>query len=179
MALLHSRPMLLHMLGGLLVAVLAVVLSAYLFHAPFTYESAHARWEQQALEHYALEVEARDDQIDLHLLLEVRDERLVSGVNLRTGKRLTADDLAPQLTWLPVERLFDRIELERYISTTWRHQVADLAPWVAQQLSWCYVRPMHVAYDPQLGYPATLRFRHNVCSTHNALDVRFVVTPLP
>jgi flagellar biogenesis protein FliO len=161
-----------------LAAVLAALAQAWLW-VPLTHSSARERWDRQDLRHYEMEVVAQADGIDLHLLVEVRDEQLVRGVNLRTGSRLTADQLAPYLIWLPIERLFDRIEVQRYSGTSWRHQVAELSPWIAQQLRWCLVRPLHAVYDPQRGYPSAVRFRHNICSPRKALDVRIGITPLP
>jgi hypothetical protein len=166
---------------GLLLALVAAMLAVLLaqVRSPLTYSSARERWERQAPQHYELEVEAQAEGVAMHLLLEVRDEQLVRGINLRTGALLTADHLAPYRTWLPIDRLFDLIELRSYGGNTWRHRVAALTPGVAQQLQWCLARPMRVGYDPQLGYPATVRFRENVCSPNEPLEVHLGVTPLP
>jgi hypothetical protein len=180
MARIRGHPKLFGSLGALFAALaLTLAILPAQLPAPLTHESARAAWARQALRHYSMEVAAQTDNVNLHLLLEVRDERFLGGVNLRTGAQLTPNDLAPYLIWLPVDRLFDWIELQRYVDNTWQRRVADLAPWAAQQLGWCYAQSLRASYDPQLGYPATVHFRKNVCSPHDGLEVHISITPLP
>jgi hypothetical protein len=181
MTAIRAHPRLCGALCTLLVLAAVVVTMLPQLRPPLTHRGARELWGQQGLRHYEMDVEAHADHIALHLTIEVRDEGLVRGVNMHTGASLTADDLAPYLIWLPIEHLFDWIELQRYSGsgTSWQREVANLAPAVAQQLRWCLVRPMQASYDPQLGYPATVQFRHNVCSPQKALKVQIHVTPLP
>ncbi|NJM07075.1 hypothetical protein HC891_14195 [Candidatus Gracilibacteria bacterium] len=127
-------------------------------------QSARERWEQHGPRHYLLDITIRGDQTLVRMQIEVRDGTMLKGVDLNTGRALSAERIARYYTILPVERLFDRIELQSYGARSLRHRIAGSAPWLARQLGWCVIQPLRAEYDSALGYPKTFQFRHNVCA---------------
>ncbi len=138
---------------------------------------ARQRWARFGLRHYQVEMKFVSQWRSAHTLLEVRDGRLIDGIDLDGGDRLSAVELRAQAFWMPIDRLFDQLEVWSR-RMTWMEQVAGVAPWLAQQLQWCVETPVQVRYDERLGYPAELRFGRNVCRSSDDTTIYVTVLPL-
>lgn len=165
---------------ALLVLVVAVAGTAVAPGLPFAHGFARQRWLAQAPAHYTLDALWAAGGWSSHVLLEVRDGRLVGGTDLRTGAALAPIELGIMGHMFPVERLFEEIaQLGRW-PDTWRGKAARLLPFVARRIDPCSVPPPQVRYDPLLGYPAELQAYTNPCFNGVGYNVRIVrLTPLP
>jgi hypothetical protein len=164
--------------GAVLVAGLTAVALALAPVLPFSHQAARARWQQQEIHRYRIEVRAHNPWLTRHALLEVDHERLVSGVDLATGRPLDPDDLRSLSDLFPVNRMFYRIEKIMIWPATWRRQVIRVAPWLRMWLDPCAAPPAIIRYDLGLGYPIEIRESGSPCiSQHgfHAVIERFVV----
>lgn len=143
----------LFLVGALLLAcAVGAFLGSRSFLAP---EQTRARrlWERQHLDHYQIEVRWRPIWPEMHAMLEVRGERIISGVDLSTGRRLTLGQLQVLQKVFPVSRTFelvDRLTSWRY---TWRARLAWFVPWIGSRIEACGVPSPVIHYHERLGYP--------------------------
>lgn len=160
-----------------LVALLGLALRS-LPPPPLSHEQARALWQQHAPQHYMMDISSHSNGMNLHLRIEVRNRRMVGGINLRTGNQLNINELAPYQVWLPIERLFDLIEQQSHATLPWHYQISQLLPDIAHTLQWCYAQPMHVSYNQSIGNPEIVRFRQNSCATVQPLEIQLHVIPI-
>lgn len=162
---------------GLLAGVAGSVFVA-LPGLPLSYDAARSRWNNYRLDHYQIELQLDSPWQQSHLLLEVRKEKLVAGIDLRNGSPLTPGALAAQSLWLPIDRMFDRITNLGRHQYTWQERLGGLSPWLAQQLHLCIDPPTQIRYHSQLGYPAEVRLIRNTCALRGEIHVLLRVTEL-
>lgn len=171
---------LLHMILFLTAAALSAGIVAGLLANPLappqSYLASRARWEHERLHHYQLEIELTSPWREIHLMLEIRDEQVIGGYNVRTGMPLSVGELATQRLWLPVDRLFDRVELLVHHNPTLPERIGGLAPAMAGRLKFCIDPPPQIQYHPRYGYPQSIRFFQNTC--HAAQGVSTVVVAI-
>jgi len=117
---------------------------------------ARQRWERQHIDHYQIEVRWRPIWPEMHAMLEVRDERIVSGVDLSTGRQLAPGQLRALQGVFPVSRTFELVERLTRWRYTWRARLAWLVPWIESRVETCGVPPPVVQYEKRLGYPTRI-----------------------
>jgi hypothetical protein len=146
---------------------------------------ARARWQAQAIRHYRMT--ARFSQgwiLSGPWTVEVRDERVVGGVDARTGAPLSALQLRVAQDRLPIDRVFQAIDDElrtpalrspRDLPTL----LARLVPPLRRQLDRCAARMPDVAYDTALGFPSGVSVHPSPCFPGGGWTVLVVdLTPL-
>ena len=128
------------------------------------HQRARARWEQRHPRHYTLDASWQDGLgTARHVHLEVRDNRVVAGVDRDTGDPLSPLQVTVAARFVSVDALFEHIAVARRPPPTWRDQLARTLPALAPLLSPC-LRPVpDVRYDPELGYPVHVHPRASPC----------------
>jgi hypothetical protein len=146
---------------------------------------ARARWQAQAIGHYRMT--ARFSQgwiLSGPWTIEVSDDRVIGGVDAKTGAPLSALQLRVAQDRLPIDKVFRAIEGElrtpalsspRDLPTL----LARLAPSLRRQLDRCAARMPEVAYDPALGYPSGVTAYASPCFPGGGWTVLVIeLTPL-
>ena len=148
-------------------------------------ELARARWQAQAIGHYRMT--ARFSQgwlLSGPWTVEVRDDRVVGGVDATTGVRLSALQLRVAQDRLPIDKVFQSIEGELRTPTLSSPRdvpslLARLVPSLRRQLDRCAARMPDVAYDPALGYPSGVTAYASPCFPGGGWTVLVIqLTPL-
>ena len=148
-------------------------------------ELAQARWQAQAIGHYRMT--ARFSQgwlLSGPWTVEVRDDRVVGGIDVTTGARLSALQLRVAQDRLPINKVFQSIEGElRTPALSSPRDVpallARLVPSLRRQLDRCAARMPEVAYDPALGYPSGVTAFASPCFPGGGWTVLVIeLTPL-
>jgi hypothetical protein len=149
--------------------------------SPLRHELARQQWLRRAPPHYEIEARWSSGGWSVRARLEVRDGRLVDGVDLRSGQRLDAIELGMLGHMFPVERTFDEIDTLRRWPATWRGRLASLLPWpLARRVERCSTPPPRVRYDVQFGHPVAIDSFANPCFNGIGYRVRIDnLRPLP
>lgn len=130
---------------------------------------AHARqiWEQNRVNHYELEVEWETTWSRGHVRAEIRDDRIVGGVDLDSGRPLVPLRLENAgygaNYFMVVEHLFNLIEAQTQAAGNWRTQAARYHPLLAHALDPCAVPMPRVRYDDTFGHPTHIHFFGSPC----------------
>ena len=151
-------------IGGLAIACvigLAIELAPAL---PFAHELAHQRWEQRGPRHYELEVSWASGMSFGHARVEMRDNRVVTEVDLDTGRPLERSRLFAASFYASIDNLFRMMGEQIRPASTWRYQLARYHPLLADWLDPCAALMPQIHYDPELGYPTSISYRGSPCS---------------
>jgi Family of unknown function (DUF6174) len=147
---------------------------------------AKARWQAQAIRHYRMT--ARFSQgwiLSGPWTVEVRDDRVLGGIDATTGVPLSALQLRVAQDRLPINKVFQSIEGElRTPALTSPRDLptllARLVPPLRRQLDRCAAWMPEVAYDPALGYPSGVTVYASPCFLGGGWTVLVIeLTPLP
>jgi hypothetical protein len=177
-----SRRVLIGITAGLLATLLAGVIIAALPILPFQYQRAHQRWRQQGLQHYEVEVTWANGWSFGHALVEIRNNRLVSGKDLDTGQPIGAPQMLSASYFASIDNLFNIVDQRVQPDWNWRNLLARYAPALASRIDPCVAPLSEVRYDPQLGYPAEIWYNDSWCAKtfFNYSHVKVIsLKPLP
>lgn len=168
--------------GALALACVAGLLVVLLPLLPFQHQWARRRWEQQRPRHYELEVAWANGWNFGDVLVEVRDNRIVNGVDLDRRQPLDLDNLYSAGYFASIDNLFRLIDGQIRPSSNWRYQLSRYHPLLAHQLDPCAAPLPRVRYDAEYGYPTTIDYYDSSCieTDFNLSNVRIKqFHPLP
>jgi hypothetical protein len=98
---------------------------------------------------------------------EVRDNRIVGGVDLDTGRSLVPLKLEGAgygaNYYVSIDNLFGLIDALSWSPPDWRVQVARYHPLLAAWFDRCAAPLPQVRYDPEFGYPTNISYRGSPC----------------
>lgn len=149
------------LVGTLGALLLAVACGAALYAAPAGLlprnAAARGQWQAQQVRGYTMTVRwTFGSMVNGPWQLNVVGRRVVSGIDLETGKPLSRTALRAAETQLPVELLFEAIarELSPSQANTPQSLLARyLPPQLHDRLDKCAPPIPAVVYHPELGYP--------------------------
>jgi len=145
----------------LLIGVVGVALLFLLL--PFQYQWFQRRWNQQAVQHYELETMWASGMSRGHVLAEVRDNRIVAGVDLDTGQPLNPNKPLAASAYVSIDNLFLIIRKQYRPATSWRSQLARYDRGLALKLDPCAAPLPNISYDAEFGYPTSINYQASPC----------------
>jgi uncharacterized protein DUF6174 len=157
-----ARLLLCAVAGLTLLCVLGLA-TALLPVLPSTHQQARQRWEQRGPRHYEVDATWASGWSYGHVRVEVRNNRVVSGVDLDSGRLLDRHRQVVASFFTEVDNLFRMIGEQIRPAPTWRSQLARYDPRLAEWLSPCAAPLPRVQYDAELGYPTTIDYRGSPC----------------
>src|SRR5262245_45759430 len=131
---------------------------------PFQYRQARQRWEQQRVQHYAMEITWASGWSYGHVRVEMRDNQLVKAVDADTGQQLDTGRLLVAGYLGSIDQLFDIIETRMQPKWAWRNLLERLSPSLARRIDRCVAPLSDVAYDPQYGFPTRISYNNGWCT---------------
>lgn len=159
----------------LLVACLAALVISLLPLLLVRHDQARQRWKQHNLRHYEVEVAWSSNWSHGHLRAEMRDNRIVGGVDLDTGRSLVPLSLesAPYGAnyYVVIDNLFELIQAQSRTPANWRTLVARYNPLLAGWLAPCAAPLPTVRYDAEYGYPTSINYRGSPCTKQGDVNV--------
>jgi hypothetical protein len=147
--------------SGALVAICVAGLALTLL--PVRHEWARQRWEQRRPRHYELEVSWAHNWSFGHARVEIRDGRLVGGIDLDTGRSLEVNKRGSAAYFGSIDRLFALIEWQTRPAERWQDQLARYHPQLARRLNPCAAPLPAVRYDAEYGYPTDIDYYDTEC----------------
>ena len=148
----------------LLVACIAGGLLAALPLLPLDDWQARQRWEQRRPAHYEVDVAWASGWSFGQARVELRDGRLVRGVDPDSGRPLDSGKLAEAAYFASVDNLFQILDRRLQPSWYWRVQLARHYPWLAHRLDPCVAPLSAVSYDAEFGYPTAISYNDGWCT---------------
>jgi hypothetical protein len=155
--------LLLGVLAGLVLACAAGIAAALPALPAFAHQQARQRWELRGPRHYELEASWASGWSFGHVRVEVLNDRIVSGIDLNTGRPLDHKRLFTASFFTEIDNLFRMIGQQLRPASTWRFQLARYHPRLARWLDPCAALLPRVQYDTELGYPTTINYRGSPC----------------
>jgi hypothetical protein len=146
------------LLLGMLAAAIRLYPLTLWYHA-----HARARWEQQHLTHYEVTVYWASEMSFGHVRAEVRDNRVIGGTDLDTGRPLDAEAMVRASYFVSIDSMFRMINEQMRPASSWRYQLARYHPLLARWLDPCAALLPQVTYNTTLGYPTSIRYRGTPC----------------
>jgi hypothetical protein len=151
-------------IAGLLLACIAGGLIAALPLLPFTHQQARARWEEQKPRHYEVEVVWASGWSFGHAQVELRDGKVVSALDLDTGRPLEPSKRADAGYFASIDNLFAVIDARLQSDWYWRVQLQMNYPQLAHRLYTCVAPLSDVTYDAEYGYPTDMTYNDGWCA---------------
>lgn len=112
--------------------------------------------------------------------VEVRDGKVIRGVDLETGRPLEPRRLVNATPFVRIDHLFRMIEEQTRPSSNWRYQLARYHPLLAGRLDPCAAILPNIRYDQRFGYPTSISYRGSPCfNGENGFLTIKAVRPLP
>jgi hypothetical protein len=154
-------------------------------------ELAHRRWQAQAPANYRIDISHRQYEVDGTLavenrfLVEVKQDQVVRAINLNTGQPLIPGVVSRtipfpnQFAWLRQKQNGTWTALNLRLQNTWRDMLVagqsaitriqgneqpleDISTLRVRRDPRCFdFEIVHADYDPELGYPQTIRYSFN------------------
>jgi hypothetical protein len=159
-----SRRLLIASTVTLLVALLAGVVVLVLPILPFQHQRARERWEQQQMRHYEVEVLWANGMNFGHAQVEIRDNKLVKGIDLDTGQPIAPPKTLSAAYFGSIDNLFAIVDLRIRPQWNWRNLLARYYPDLARKIDSCPAPLSDIYYDAQFGFPSDLWFNDSWCA---------------
>lgn len=182
---LQRTPVLFGLISLLLLFVcFAAMLWQLLPLQPWYYHQARQHWNQQAINHYEMEVVWSSDWSQGHVRAQIRDKRIVGGEDVQSGQSLVPLKLESAgygaNYFMVVENLFGLIEAQMRPAANWRTQVARYHPLLSVWLDPCAAPLPQIEYDDQFGYPEHIHYVGNPCRAQGDVNITIIqFQPLP
>jgi len=154
-------------MSGMALLACMFALAFVVLRLPLAHQQARQRWQMRGPHHYELEATWASGMSYGHVRAEMRDNQIVAGVDLDSGRSLSGNRLAVASYYTSIDNLFNTIDRQLQPASTWRYQLARYHRRLARWLDPCAALLPQIEYDSELGYPASIDFHGSPCFNYH------------